>query len=139
MNKTITALVIIIILVGGYFLLNNNQQSAPISENSLEGLPVDTSLKILYTDAGYEPNELRVTVGASVVFENQSSLSMWTASAAHPTHRVYPTAGGCIGSTFDSCAGIQPGQSWSFIFDQIGIWGYHNHLRPNYTGTIIVE
>ncbi|OHA38709.1 MAG: hypothetical protein A3G03_02780 [Candidatus Taylorbacteria bacterium RIFCSPLOWO2_12_FULL_44_15c] len=64
---------------------------------------------------------------------------MWTASAVHPTHRAYPTSGGCLGSTFDACAGVQSGNSWSFKFDISGTWKYHNHLNPGDTGTIVVE
>ena len=64
---------------------------------------------------------------------------MWTASAVHPTHRAYPTTGGCLGSTFDACKGVQPGASWSFRFDIAGTWKYHNHLNPNNTGAIVVE
>jgi len=94
---------------------------------------------VTYMNSGYSPSTLRVKVGATVVFHNNSSQSMWTASAFHPTHTAYPTTGGCIGSTFDACKGIQPGDSWSFKFDIAGTWKYHNHLNPSDTGTIIVE
>lgn len=95
--------------------------------------------RVTYTDSGYSPAVLNVKVGTTVTFKNQSSQLMWTASAVHPTHRVYPTTGGCLGSTFDACGGIQPGDSWSFKFDIAGTWKYHNHLNSGDTGTIVVE
>jgi len=165
MNKTIITIIIIaVVLVGGYFLLRNTYQTAPTdsqpssqqlitelpaSEPSTQQPPSQLPLVsqapavkenlVTYTNSGYSPNALTVKKGETVTFKNQSSRSMWTASAVHPTHHAYPTSGGCLGSTFDACAGIQPGNSWSFKFDISGNWKYHNHLSPNDTGTIIVE
>ena len=60
-----------------------------------------------------------------------SSSTAWPASAFHPTHEVYPG--------FDALKGINMGESYSFTFDKIGSWKYHNHLSPSVTGAIIVE
>ncbi|MBI2464372.1 hypothetical protein HYV57_05435 [Candidatus Peregrinibacteria bacterium] len=94
---------------------------------------------VIYTDAGYSPAALRIKKGETVIFKNQSSRSMWTASAIHPSHRSYPTTGGCLGSTFDACKGVQPDDSWLFTFDVSGSWKYHNHLNPGDAGTIEVK
>ena len=102
-------------------------------------LATQEPLFVTYTDTGFSPSVLRVKVGDAVVFTNASSGTMWPASASHPTHKVYPTTGGCLGSTFDACRGFEPGTSWTFRFDFAGTWGYHNHLHPSSTGTIIVE
>ena len=127
------------------------QPSAPEPSNSVVTPPVTPSapakkasvpekkVVVTYTDSGYAPSVLAVKKGETIIFKNQSSQSMWTASALHPSHRVYPTTGGCLGSTFDACSGIQPGESWSFKFDLIGAWKYHNHLNPGDNGTIVVE
>lgn len=164
MNKTIIAIVIVaVVLVGGYFLLRgsyqpaptvpqtSNQQTAPQAsapepsnnvatpQPPVSQTPTVKESVVTYTDSGYSPTTLTVKKGATVTFKNQSSRSMWTASAVHPTHRGYPTTGGCISSTFDACKGIQPGNSWSFKFDIAGTWKYHNHMNPSDMGTIIVE
>lgn len=157
-NIIIAVIIVGVIAVGGYFLLSGsysprvspppvNAPVAPISESQTPRLqtPQTSSLEtesenaIVYSDGGYSPNTITVKAGATVIFKNQSSQSMWTASAVHPTHRSYPTTGGCLGSTFDACKGIQPGGSWSFKFDITGTWKYHNHLTPGNTGTIVVE
>ena len=113
--------------------------SNPSQSTSTPQTPVAEGKVVTYTDAGYSPATLEVKVGDTVTFKNQSSKSMWTASAMHPTHLLYPTTGGCIGSTFDACKGVQIGGSWSFRFDIKGTWKYHDHLTPNYFGTIIVQ
>ena len=164
MNKTIIAIVVVaIVVLGGYFLFRGTYQPAslvpqtsdqqpvsqpsasepptqqPVSEPSAGQTPAAEKNIVIYTDTGYSPNTITVKVGESVSWKNQSSKTMWAASAAHPTHRVYPTTGGCLGSTFDACQGVQVGDSWSFKFDIAGAWKYHNHLSPGDTGTIIVQ
>jgi len=162
MNKTIVTIAIIaVVLVGGYFLFfgsapqptpsvsePSSQQpitQSPASDPSTQQQPPVSQAPavkenvVTYTNSGYSPNTLTVKKSETVTFKNQSSQSMWTASGVHPTHRGYPTTGGCIGSTFDACQGVQPGNSWSFKFDISGTWKYHNHLNPSDTGTIVVE
>ena len=158
MNKTIVTIAIIaVVLVGGYFLLKGTYQlvlSVPLTQPSASEsssqkqpsqqppasqAPVVKENAVTYTNSGYLPSTLTVKKGETVTFKNQSSRAMWTASAVHPTHRGYPTTGGCLGSTFDACAGIQPGNSWSFKFDISGTWKYHNHLSPGDTVTIDIQ
>lgn len=89
--------------------------------------------------SGYSPATLKIKKGVVVVFKNQGSGSIWPASGTHPAHNVYPIKGGCIDSAFDACTAIKSGESWTFEFDVVGTWKYHDHLNPAFTGTIIVE
>ncbi len=149
MNKTFTTvLILIIIVLGGYFLLKNPKAQAPTIETPAiststgdtdNSVPPVNQNVITYTNTGYSPSTLTVQVGTTITFKSESSIAMWVASASHPTHKVYPTTGGCLGSTFDACKGIQPGDSWSFKFDIAGNWKYHDHLKPSSFGTIIVK
>ena len=150
MNKTfITVLILIVVILGGYFLLKNPEAEAPTTETPTApistGNNIDNSVSsanqniITYSDTGYSSNMLNIKVGEKVTFQHQSTQNMWTASGMHPTHKVYPTTGGCLGSTFDACKGIQPGDSWSFKFDVTGNWKYHAHLKPDFFGTVVVK
>lgn len=103
------------------------------------GSAVSTSQTIIYTDKGFEPANLTIKAGETITFKNNSENKTWPASAIHPTHTVYPTTGGCLGSTFDACKGLGKGESWSFKFDVKGAWKYHDHLNPNFHGTITVQ
>ena len=91
------------------------------------------------TSAGFVPRVLEIRKGDTVKFVNNNSQARWPASAAHPTHTVYPEPEGCIGSKFDACAGISQGESFSFTFNEVGNWNYHDHLDPSATGTIKVQ
>jgi plastocyanin len=83
------------------------------------------------TDDGFEPSTLTVSSGDTVTFENSSSDDSWPASDVHPTHQLYPG--------FDAEKPLLPGDSYEFTFTKTGSWGYHNHLEPDVTGTIVVE
>ena len=62
---------------------------------------------------------------------NDTDQFMWTASDIHPTHQEY--------AGFDAFRPIATGGTWSFLFDTAGVWGYHNHMDPDRTGTVIVK
>ncbi len=154
---TVAFIAIVAIGLGWYFFFDGLNQPAPSASQapslktasplpttrpsplSTKPVPIIKKYEVIYTDTGYSPKTVTVKSGETIVFKNQSSRSMWTASDGHPAHRGYPTTGGCLGSTFDTCRGVRPSDSWSFVFDIVGTWEYHNHLRPNDTGIVIVE
>lgn len=101
----------------------------------------EPAVTVTYTNDGFSPETVTITRGQTVRFTNESDGDMWVASAVHPTHTVYPekTEEDCLGSAFDACQSVAPGNSWSFTFNETGEWGYHNHRRANHTGAIVVE
>ena len=161
--KNITYILILVVLVGGYFLLKSRGEKLVSPVESPIVLPADSGIiteepviledlgevetqeeaqtqnVITYTSGGFSPSVINVKKGGEVTFLNKSEGAMWPASAIHPTHTLYPTQGGCVGSTFDACQGIEPGEAWSFKFDIAGSFKYHNHLNPSQTGTVVVE
>lgn len=103
------------------------------------------SYTVEITSSGFSPNSLTINAGDTVVFVNQDSRSGWPASVIHPTHTVYPNSNiNKCGTNeeidiFDSCRGLEEGESYSFTFNEVGTWGYHNHLISSKKGTIIVN
>lgn len=79
----------------------------------------------------FEPETLTIEKCTKVVFENQDNVSRWPASNLHPTHGIYPE--------FDPLQPVEAGKGWSFVFDKVGNWRYHDHLSPSMRGTILVE
>lgn len=146
MKKTfVIILILVVVVLGSYFVLKNQEAQAPTTEIGDTSMPSEDDSSqmnqsvVTYTDTGYSPSTLTIKAGTTVTFANDSFMSMWTASAVHPTHAVYPTTGGCLGSTFDACKGVLPGETWSFKFDEVGSWKYHDHLTPTFYGTIVVK
>ncbi|MBI2049922.1 MAG: cupredoxin domain-containing protein [Candidatus Staskawiczbacteria bacterium] len=156
MNKIIIVIIVIAVVISGWYFLSSQPsgektvQQPPVSEMPLaeptqEQAPAAAEYVVVYTDSGYSPNTITIKKGQTVTFKNQSSSSMWPASAMHPTHRVYDGTSleehcpNTANSAFDACKGILPGGSWAFRFDKIGNWKYHDHLTTTYFGAIIVE
>lgn len=96
------------------------------------------------TKNGFSPTVLRVEAGDTVQFIPMDDGTYWPASDKHPTHTLYPGSDiqKCgtseAASAFDVCKGISKDQTYAFTFTQKGTWGYHDHLSPKQTGTIVV-
>lgn len=91
---------------------------------------------------GYSPSSLTIHHGDTVTWTNIDGTPNWPASAQHPTHTVYP--GSSItkcpsDEIFDACRALDQGESYSFTFDEVGEWFYHNHVDASQFGSITVE
>ncbi len=82
------------------------------------------------TKDGFFPSTLTINQGDTVIFTTQLDQAFWPASDPHPTHDIYPE--------FDPKHPVDPDKSWSFKFDRIGSWKFHNHLDPSSRGVINV-
>jgi plastocyanin len=87
--------------------------------------------EIIFTDEGFSPTLLEVKLGDTVTFTNKSTQEFWPASDVHPSHEVY--------SEFDPLMPIAQNDSWSFTFNELGIWGFHDHIRSVFEGLITVS
>ena len=123
----------------------DNGQNITIGGNLGADVIISQMYTVTYTDSGYAPGELKIKAGDTVVFKNQSSGDLWTGSAMHPGHVNY--SGTTLQShcpdpendDFDQCKGEGAGTLWSFTFTKTGAFGYHNHLKSNEFGKIVVE
>lgn len=106
--------------------------------------PIPGGALVKYTDAGYSPADVTIKKGQAVTWVNESSKNMWVASAIHPSHAVYegtdldehcPDADN---SSFDQCKGEPTGTNWSFTFNKVGVWRYHDHLDASKFGKVTV-
>ena len=79
---------------------------------------------------GWHPRKLLIQPGEKVTFVNHSKNAFWPATNNHPQHDQY--------SGFDVGHPVPVGESWSFVFDKPGQWGFHDHLRSFYTGYVDV-
>lgn len=144
----IGGLIVIIFIAIGAFAFGGNTtdvvQEGDITGTSLEGsepvndtpdapiLPSATkTVTVTYSDTGFSPKTVMIAKGDTVRFVNESSRRMWVASDLHPTHDIYPA--------FDDKKAIEKGQVYTFVFDQIGTWNYHDHARASMVGTVIVK
>ncbi|MBI2013802.1 MAG: hypothetical protein HYS87_03185 [Candidatus Colwellbacteria bacterium] len=126
---------------GAWAIINKDgSQEEMQSQEIIEG-----DMVVEMSDAGFNPEEITISRGTTVTFNNVGTSQHWPASNIHPTHRVYPGSDiekcGTPEETniFDACKPLAPGTSWSFTFDEVGRWVYHDHLRSGLGGVITVE
>lgn len=110
-------------------LLNLNQSST--------GTGVKYNVYISST--GFSPRLLNIKIGDTVIFTNKDTDKHWVASDIFPTNNVYPEKGGCIGSKFDVCHGMQNGEEYQFTFFYKGSWCYYDQLHPSLKGCVDVQ
>ncbi len=147
MNKTLIAVVVVVIVAAaGYFILSANKSAAPatsqtqtqITPSSSEATQPTSSPSgtiaeensVTLTSSGFSPATLTVKAGAKVTWTNKSGGAAIIASNPHPTHTDYPPLN--LGT-------FQDGGTLSLTFNKAGTYGYHNHLDPSQTGTIVVK
>lgn len=108
--------------------------------------PQSQNATITMTNSGFSPAQVTIPQGATVTWMNQSSTTMWVASDPHPVHTAYDGTDRtthCAASytgpaPLDECASVPAGGSFSFTFDKVGTWGYHNHIDHSMTGSVVV-
>lgn len=110
----------------------NKETSLPLKpETPVATIPVAQKWNVEIRGGRFAPSELKIKKGDTVTWTNRDSSQTWPASAIHPTHQAYPG--------FDALRGLNTGESYSFKFDKVGNWKYHDHLNPSVTGVIEVE
>lgn len=121
--------------------------------------PVSETNAIQVTDTGFVPTSLRIKIGETVTWVSKATAPVWPAGDPHPTHDAHPSPAytlpgdqaksfgskACVeynirkGDVFDPCKLLLPEQTFTFRFGERGSWSFHNHVRPEHTGTIVVE
>lgn len=123
---------IFVIFISIFFAGCTVSDDMSIDENSPKPTPITQSGEVVIemTSDGYIPDEIKITKGTKVTFKNSDTFYHWPASDLHPSHSQY--------ADFDPRKTIEPGESWSFVFDKVGEWGMHDHISPYMIGKIFV-
>ncbi len=118
-------------------VLNNDDLSQPSDSTNIDTVTEEKVAKLIsdvtvsMTDTGFVPSFVTVEAGTNVIFMNDGQALHWPASNVHPTHEIL--------SGFDAKQGLHTGESYSFVFEKKGEWGFHDHLFPKLKGEIVVE
>lgn len=145
MNKRVL-IVLLVILIGGvavYALASSDNKIAPdntnpssnttsqknIDQNSNQTQSANTQT-ITYDNNGFSPQKLTARSGDTIVIQNKSDSSVQFSSNPHPTHT--------INQELNQDA-LAPGGQQSFTVTAKGTFGFHNHLDPSQTGSLVVQ
>src|SRR3989338_7217691 len=151
MQKIISWISIAILIIIVIFALTRKNDSTEINELTVDQTgsteiietenTEDSQFTVSYNGTDFSPLTTTISLGTTVTFTNESTSSMWVASDSHPSHTLYP--GSSIANCgkqletpiFDQC---QNGENFTFTFNEICTWKFHNHLNPKAGGTIVV-
>lgn len=100
------------------------------SKSEVKAVSFSGDVVISMEEDTYTPTNIEIKKGSKVTFINKSDSLRWPASDLHPSHLIF--------SDFDPKKPVEIGESWEFVFEKLGEWGYHDHLAPYITGTIKV-
>lgn len=126
MIKVLVTLVIVNILLSLILLIRS-----PLLVSASSPSQQTSSAQVIHmTSDGFKPQTMEISWNTTVKFVNDDTQPHWPASNPHPTHEGYPG--------FDPKQPVSPGSSWSFVFDRVGKWRFHDHLNPHVLGTIVV-
>lgn len=122
MKKTIiTIAVIAVVGLGIYFIVSKPTPAIPVSNTSTSA--ASENIMVSIKNFSFNPPALTVKTGAKVTWVNNDSVS----------HTVTSDSGNLLDSKT-----ISPGQSFSFIFGDIGSANYHCAIHPMMKGSIVV-
>jgi plastocyanin len=146
MKNAVIVVIILAVLGGGAVLISKNtgnktpdnsksttsQTSSSTQSNStvISNTDQNSADTITYSDNGFNPKSLTVKAGDTVTIKNTSSGPLQFDSDPHPAH---------TDDTELNVGTVNPGQSMTFRPTAKGTHGYHNHLNPGDTGTLIVQ
>jgi len=145
-KTTIIIAILVVVIIALIIILLTKSQQSEISPGvpfpSPQTLPGNT---IEIRSGGIFPGVIVISAGETVNFINRDNRPHRPASDIHPTHRLYPGSGieKCgtpdQSNNFDACRGLAQGEFYSFTFNEVGSWSYHDHLNPGLRGIIIVQ
>lgn len=131
-------LLIILVLIGfaaAAMYFGRGKQGLVAADQSSAARPTPTRQARVYTVyyglGVFSPTNIRVHVGDSVKFQNDSSSPIRIVSDY--TDGQPDLAG------FDSVGDIPPKSAFAYTFSKTGIFGYHNAKNPSEEGTVIVR
>lgn len=125
-------LIIITLVLIGVAVSFFGQPTPPASTPGVSGTP-ERQVRIYtvsYRYGSFSPTNLRIHVGDTVRFRNDSAQSVHIVAELQPGEKV---------PEFDSVGQVQPGSIFSYTFARAGTFGYYNNANGSEAGVIIVR
>lgn len=132
-NSMLVVGLVAVVLIGfgaWAFLWNDTVDNADTGATS-DDMAAEADHVVTYEGNQFQPSQITVQVGDMVAFTNESEQDVWPASDVHPQHTELPG--------FDAMGSVAPGETYTYTFEEVGEWGYHDHLSETTTGVVIVE
>ncbi|MBI4992021.1 MAG: cupredoxin domain-containing protein [Candidatus Harrisonbacteria bacterium] len=128
-KKLLWGILALIVLLVAVFLIRR-QQPTETPATTATTAPSAQRITVTYENNAFNPPEVKIKVGDTVIFDNQHSVAIRVSSDPHPIHTSFPEL---------ESDTLEPGNTYQLTFTKPGTVNYHNHLNPKAGGKIIVE
>ncbi len=140
-NLVIGVVVVAVLLLGGYLLMNgskkptsSNNSSTNTNTSTNNSTTASDSVTVTYTDSGFTPSSVTLKKGGTLTWKNDASDQVQIGVNPHPVH-----TGNRAITNGEFTLDLNPGDTKTITINDTGTFGYHDHLDPTISGTIIVQ
>lgn len=114
----------------GLFSIKGLEHGNHNKQTSKQAKPLPKEVTVTLDKDGFSPKEVTIQVGSAVRWKNVSGEKQTVNSDKYPTNQLHKELNFGI---------FNNGSSVVYIFKKPGTYGYHNQLRHEQTGKVIVE
>ncbi len=137
-NKLVLALgllsVALVFSACGFNKPTVNSQNTQEQTTATTTADTSESVTIAFTDSGFDPISTAVKSGGEITWTNNSKSTVEIGSNPHPGHTDNQDI---TGNKF--VIELAPGESSTVTVTKSGTFGFHDHLKPSFKGTVIVK
>lgn len=109
----------------------NTEEEETNVEVDTEDDEVAKTVTVTYDGHTFSPASVTINSGDTVKFVNNAGRTIIIASNPHPTHTANPEIG--------TGPSVAANGVYNLTLNNAGTWGYHDHLNPSASGSIIVQ
>lgn len=128
---SLAVLIVLVAALGIYHLVNEHSNKPQVVAKSSSTPALIEPSQVDITSAGFVPATISVKIGQAVVWTNEDTAVHTVASDPYPADNILPT--------LNSKQSLDTNDSYTFIFNHIGTFTYHDNLNPGLEGTVIVK
>ena len=125
-------LLLILVATAGFFVWHSKTQTTTNNKTSpkksVKPLPKEITIKL--DKNGFSPAVVTIKTGSAVRWKNESGDKQTVNSDDYPTNQKHRELNFGI---------FNDGSSVVYTFTRLGEYGYHNQLKPDQKGKVIVE
>lgn len=125
-------LLIIVVAIGGYYGLRSSPKTTTTTTTAKPTAPALTPATVNVTATGFVPATVTVKLNQAVI---------WTNSDTQP-HLIAPddpVATDPTGAAPNSQQSLNQNDGYSYVFNKVGSYPYHDSLNPALKGVVVVE
>ena len=138
MNKLVLVVFVFVVSIIAFGCLGQSGQQNPstapggsqASQSPASGGDGAQTHQVVILNFAFSPQSITIKAGDTVTWTNEDDAQHLIASDPHPAHTDLPGL---------QSNALNKGDSYSFTFTKVGTWGYHCHLHPSMTGTVVVQ